>query len=64
MTPMGLSHRSFWEQSLRSVRTPGIYAVHELTVDPTPVLGTVEAATDLLEKRGDIYSSRPPNILV
>ncbi|KAL0065291.1 hypothetical protein AAF712_007803 [Marasmius tenuissimus] len=31
---------------------------------PTIVLGTVEAATDLLEKRGDIYSSRPPNKLV
>ncbi|KAK1227676.1 hypothetical protein PQX77_009301 [Marasmius sp. AFHP31] len=31
---------------------------------PAIVLSTVEAATDLLEKRGDIYSSRPPNKLV
>jgi len=29
-----------------------------------PVLGTFKAATEFLEKKGGIYSSRPRNILV
>ncbi|KAJ7082888.1 cytochrome P450 [Mycena belliarum] len=40
-------------------------AVISLYLGRTPVivLGTVEAAHDLLEKRGDIYSGRPRNIV-
>jgi len=35
----------------------------QLLISPIVVLGTIKAATDVLEKRGNVYSSRPRNIL-
>lgn len=32
-------------------------------ISPMVVLGTLKAASDVLEKRGNIYSSRPRNIM-
>ncbi|KAK7044096.1 hypothetical protein VNI00_007812 [Paramarasmius palmivorus] len=52
-----------WEAFKNLNRCYGPVVSFFLGSTPVVVLGTAQAAWDLLEKRGDIYSSRPRNIM-
>ncbi|KAI0078417.1 cytochrome P450 [Panus rudis PR-1116 ss-1] len=53
-----------WKTYREWSRTYGELVYLDLPLRPTVILGSAKAAFDLLEKRSDIYSDRPANLMI